>query len=215
MTIAALVYLSRALDAADPSQPRAVWQIYGLLGGAFTFVGFLVPLALILLYRREDVEATFETHDPSPGWTDRLPKPLLGLCLWMALSAAGTVLASPTAVFSTGSTLITGAPATLIDLALASAWAYLAFRLAHRDLLAWSLTFLLTIALGIWTLITVSSMGDLSGEEALTLRGGPGPPDFAAVYHSLPFVAALVAVWLAALGYLIYVRRYVLSESAE
>lgn len=205
MTFFMVPWVLESLPQEDPAVPRVV---FGCLATAFGLLGILAPAVLLLLYRGRDVAATLAERDPHPRWTDRIPTPLLGLCLWLGVSAVGTGLSSLYAVFPTGGTILTGAPAVAIYLALAALWAYLAIQLARRDRTAWWVALGTVLAFGAWVL-TVFPRTDFS--EVMRLMGTPqqpGMPDFTAMYQTPWFLGSMAVTWAVLLGYLLFVRRY-------
>lgn len=65
---------------------KALSLAWALVALALTATGYLVvPWLLIRFYRSEGVRAAFEVRDPSPGWFDQQPLPILVLSFLYAL----------------------------------------------------------------------------------------------------------------------------------
>lgn len=197
------------LDAFAAEDPALPWVLVGCLGSFFGLFGILAPVVLVLLYRGRDVAATLDVRDPREVWTDKIPTPLLGLVLWLAYGALAMAASSLYAVFPMGETILTGAPAVAVYLALAALWGYLAVQLARRDRTAWWVAVAAVVALAAWG---VAVLPRTDWNELLRLMGTPvdqpGLPDIAAMYEAPWFLAWMGVIWAAMLGYLLFVRRY-------
>jgi len=119
--------------AADPdagSSPGALGALGSpavavLLGGVLVVLYIVLPAALFLFHRRPALKEALERLDPVPRWTDRCPAPVLSLVLSLAISALFCLpfVRGPVPLF--GWTL-TGAPAAIVTLIAAAAFAALA-----------------------------------------------------------------------------------------
>lgn len=201
--------MPRVLDTLAVDDPALPWVVAGCMGTAFGLLGILAPAILLLLYSKRDVAATLDARDPREVWTDKIPTPLLGLVLWLAYGAVAMAASSLYAVFPLGRTIVTGAPAVAVYLALAALWGYLAIQLARRDRTAWWVAVAAVVALAAWG-ATVLPRTDWA--ELLRLMGTPvdqpGMPDVAAMYQSPWFLAWMGLIWAGTLAYLLFVRRY-------
>ena len=197
------------LDAFAAEDPALPWVLVGCFGTIFGLFGVLAPVVLILLYRARDVAATLDVRDPREVWTDKIPTPLLGLVLWLAYGALAMAASSLYAVFPLGGTILTGAPAVAVYLALAALWAYLAVQLARRDRTAWWVAVAAVVGLAAWG---AAVLPRTDWNELLRLMGTPvdqpGMPDFAALYQTPWFLAWMGILWAGMLAYLLFVRRY-------
>jgi len=177
--------------------------------GLLTVVMVALPSAVILFYRGRDVQATCDVRDPVPRWTDGRPLSLLGLSLSLALMAASLL---PAVMFYNGvapvfGVVMSGAPGTVVNLALMAVWAYCAWGLLRGEVRAW------------W--VAVISMTVASASAAVTFaRVEPGvmvrmmgiPPEEFPVEWPLGapmMVALVVAVWLSLIAGLLSVKRHV------
>lgn len=212
MAILSVFMVPWMLDLFPREDPALPWVVFGCLGAFFGLLGLLAPAILLLLYRGRDVAATLAARDPREVWTDRIPTPLLGLVLWLGVSAVGMVASSLYGVLPVGTTILTGAPAVAVSLALGALWAYLAIRLARRDRAAWWLAVITVLALAIWGIATFPRTDWV---ELLRLMGTPveqpGMAEIAELYRAPWFLAWMGIAWAALLGYLLFVRRYLPS----
>ena len=153
-----------------------------LVGIAFV-LAIVLPLILLLYYRRRAVRAEFEASD-GPRWTDRVPSPVLAVVIVLAFASLAMLanLANPS--FAFGGATITGAPAALAFLSLAILCAWLAVRLYQLKESAW------------WVVVLLQVIGCVIGGASLMRDGA-----------SL-FAAVIVASWVAYFAYLLYIRRY-------
>lgn len=195
----------RSMPSADP---QVTHVIVGCMGAVNGLLGILVPLLLVTLYRGPDVRATCETLDPKPRWTDRVPTPLLGLCVWMGSAAFGMLVSSGYAVFPAGPVLLTGASAVAVDLALAALWAYFAIGLARRSRTAWWAAVATSLVTAAWAVFAFPRTDFAAMERAMGFVQRPGMPDLVAMYSSPWFLGFIALVWVAMFAYLLFVRRY-------
>ncbi len=202
------VMLPRILESMPSAQPGVTHAALGCMGAVFAVLGILVPLLLVLLYRGPDVRATFAARDPTPRWTDRVPTPLLGLSLWMASGAVGTLVSVGHAVFPAGPVLLTGWPAVALVLALAVLWGYLAVGLARRSRAAWWTALATTLATAAWGLFAFPRTDFQALGRAMGLTRQPGMPDVLAMFRSPWFLAFMAVAWATMFAYLLFVRRY-------
>jgi hypothetical protein len=99
--IATLAVLPSIFDNIDTHgstgliSPTFIVAVVVAVVGVVVLVGYIgLPLAHILAYRSESVKLTLEAVDTRTRWTDRHPIPLLGVAVWIVLSAVmmlGTV----------------------------------------------------------------------------------------------------------------------------
>lgn len=110
--------------------------LFSLLFVALFFV--VLPLVLLLFYRREDVRQTIEARDPLPGWTDRVAPSILGIVLALGVGAAASILSVfGFRVVPIFSVVLTGWPATLVLLFFAAVSAGLAVAVYRRSSAGW------------------------------------------------------------------------------
>ena len=118
--------------------PPAVGVIIGVVVAGIIAIFYIVlPLGFVLFYGSPHVQATLDARDPSPRWTDGCPLPVLGLSLFLGLSAVSTLPAAALAVFPLFSTLLTGPSAVVLALALTALYAYFARASYRRQSVGW------------------------------------------------------------------------------
>ena len=103
--------------AAGQSQPvsaaimAVILTIIIVLAAIFLVV---VPVALVIFYSRQDVADTCHFRDPVERWTDRVPLPVLGACVVLAVQSIYLVFAGlATPMFPFFGRYFTGAPAVV------------------------------------------------------------------------------------------------------
>lgn len=143
----------------------------------------LLPLVLVFFYGRRDTGLTADALDPVPRWTDRVPVPVLALCVFLGFSAIESLMNATHENFQLFGYSLTGAPGALAMIALGILFAHLAVQVYRLRQSAW------------WTLILLQVIG--SALSAATLHSG----------HAAAWVL-LAAASLVNLGFLIWLRRY-------
>ncbi len=189
----------------------------GPVGGCIFFVTFLIlavilvllPLVLVLFYRRRDVKLTVETKNPRPRWTDKAPLPVLALSVILAAGA----LACPVSLLSVGAfpvfgRLITGWPAVVVILGMAALLAALAWAVYRLKPAGWWGTLILQ-------LFGVANFGFLGrpGFEDLMKAMGYSTQEIEITKRYYPLndirLLGLIAVsWLIWFGFILFLRKY-------
>jgi hypothetical protein len=186
--------------------------LVALVMGALLVV---VPLVLLLVYRRQDVRRTVEVRDPGPAWTDRLPLSLLGIVLALAVSALFTVVSlfGIRAVPLLG-IVIVGWPAKVVLLGIAALLAVLTVAVYRRSEAGWWGLILLQIL----QLANLVTMRGLNMPSLLRQMGYPEEQVRIAGQFSLfdkpAFLILMAAAWIALLLFLLAVRKYFRSGFA-
>jgi len=178
----------------------------GLLGALW----IALPGAMILFYRRADVEATCRRRDPQPGWVDRCPPPVLSLAVVWALTGYSVLLmpAYNWVVPFFGVVLHGGTGAALLlpgfVLCLCLAWGS-----CRVDSRSWWVGMAASTAGALSTLITVVRV------DAGQLLAAMAPPaDQLALLRSLGLDRRSGLVWLTVVAwasfvlYLLWVKRH-------
>jgi hypothetical protein len=174
----------------------------------------VVPLALLLVYRRQDVRRTVEVRDPGPAWTDGLPLSLLGIVLALAASAFFTVVSmfGIRAVPLLG-IVIVGWPAKVILLGITGLLAVLTVAVYRRSEAGWWGLILLQT----FQLANLVTMRRLNMPSLLRQMGYPEEQVRVAGQFSLldkpAFLILMAAAWIALLLFLLAVRKYFRSGS--
>jgi hypothetical protein len=202
-------------DAAGPNAGSGVGAVaIGCISIVLLLIYLVLPLILLLFYRGPNVKATFEAKDGSLPWTDRVPVPVLALCLLLALAAVGCLMGLAYRVFPLFGSFLTGAPAVLAFLVYAALCAVLSVGIYRRRLAAWWAT------LGVWILSCVNGGFVLAAGGAGIRRMYEGMGMSAAqlqqidrmkmydIYSSPGVIACIALLWLGALGYILWCRRF-------
>ena len=200
-------------DAGQLAAPETGINSY-LTGCMFTFLGLfyiVFPAILVLFYRSPNVKATFEARDPSIPWTDRTPAPVLALSLMLGYVAVASLVGLNYGVLPVFGRILTGAPAALGFIILAVLCAALAVEVYQRRPVGW------------WGAVAFWALGCLSGffflgAGGFDMRGlyeamGINTPEIERmhiyeIWRQRPVLIMMILVWLAWLGYLIWVRKF-------
>lgn len=189
--------------------------------GVFLFLFFvLLPGVFVLFYRSPDVRATCEARDPVVRWTDRCPAPVLALSLAFAVNVIYFPLSLfYGSVFPVFGVFLSGLPGIGLRLALAVICGMIAVGLYRLQPTAW------WCVLGVWIVGFASA--------AVTFRS---PANWRELYRQMGFppeqvetsaqllshmltngkmLALLVAGLVAALSYLLWIRRYFVAAREE
>lgn len=209
--------MAQVSAAAGPSNPGVGACTTGCITLLLALLYLVMPGILVLFYRGTNVKATFEAKDSSIPWTDRVPAPVLAITLLLACGAASTLMGLFYRVFPLYGTFLTGAPAILGFLVTGALCAVLAWGVYNRRMAAW------------WACVVCFLLGCVNG--ALLFRGGGLRTMYEAMgmsaaqlqqidrmgileMYSHPAVQApIVAMWLGALGFLIWARRFFAGAS--
>jgi len=208
LTSLMVVSMVPALQGALPAEPGVAAVIYGCFGVVFGLFGIVVPAILLALYSSREVAATLAALDPEPRWTDRIPTPLLGLVLWVGLTAVAMVPSSLYALLPVGGRLVTGPIAVAAYLVAGGVFAAVAVGLARRSRLAWWAGLAAIIVWSGWSAMTLPRMDFDEIMRRMGVVQQPGVPDMSAMYQSPWFLGPMVLVMLGMAAYFFYVRRY-------
>jgi hypothetical protein len=194
-----VVVMPRILSAQGQATTMATT---GCVAGVVLAGGIILPLALFLFYRSENVRLTCERIDRKARWTDRVPLPVLAVILGLAFGALALIanLASPSFVILGRN--VTGATAAITLFALAGLCAVLAVQLYRLKESAWWTLILLQL-IGVAIAITTIMTSDV---EKMVPAGTPA--EVAAIYRDPLFLAVFAATWIAYFAFLVYLRRF-------
>lgn len=175
-------------------------------------VMILVPVAFLLFYARRDVRATVERLDPSPGWTDRRPLPVLAAAVLFASTGLGWLAALWTPVIPLPGAILTGSNARAVVLTIALGCIAIGWGLYRGLSGAWLAAVAVSIAgsfIWLWALRELDlpafqrAMGATEEELAVMRR-----------IDLLPGIMTLTAVAAAAwTGFLFWVRKFLARTS--
>ncbi len=175
---------------------------------AFALSFFVVlPLLLLLFYRKPDVLRTVEAASPS-DWTDAVPVSILSVVLALAAAAVMCGIA-PLAIraLPVGGIVLTGASAAAACIALGLVSAFLAFAAYRRKPAAWWGL----MAMQVLGLVNFFTFRKIDMEALLTQMGYPAEQARMAgqmdLFGSPVFLGLMAAAWCALLVFLLSIRR--------
>jgi len=212
-----LATMSSSGTTGQPAVPSAA--IAGMMIGMFLVFGVLfviLPAVWTFFYNSRHVKATCEGRDPVTRWTDACPLPVLGFCLWLLLGVP-MLLIMPLAghgVMPFFGMFLTGAPGTMLCLAIAAIWSCAAWSLYKLEQRGW---WLILIALCVFMLSALLTFAQHDMMEMYRLMGYPE-----AQIEQMQKSGLLVGnrmTWLMAfsmlpfLGYLLFIKKYLRSKS--
>jgi hypothetical protein len=184
-----------------------------IIGFTMLFSGFfliVLPAIWTFFYSSRHVKLTCEWRDPVVRWTDACPLPVLGLCLWLAVSAISMVgmAAMPYLAAPFFGMFLSGVAARGIFLLFGGCSLYAAGLLYRLDMRGWWL------ALGTWVLFMLSSIITYSQHDILEVYRLMHYPDAqVAQIQKTGLLDGHTMVWftpictLPLLGYLFFIRR--------
>ena len=209
--------LSTNGTASHPPMPSAA--IAGMMVVMFVIFGFIfviLPAVWTFFYNSRHVKATCETRDPVTRWTDACPLPVLGFCLWLAISVPMMLIAPfmGHAVIPFFGIFLTGGPAAMSYLAIAALWSYAAWSLYKLEMRGW---WLILIALGLSMTSALLTFARRDMTEMYRLMGYPErqieqiQKSGLLTGNSMTWLMALSM--LPFLGYLLFIRRFLRRKS--
>jgi hypothetical protein len=163
VTMVMMAFTLPSLLKAMPSQgqqvPEAALLIGMIVGMIFMSILFIaVPAVLVVFYRSPHVKATCEARDPSPSLTDACPLPVLGLSLWLALAAVGS-LAMPWSthgVLPVFGNVLSGPGGSVCCVILALLWGYCAWAVYRLRSAGWWIVLISLCVISVSAWITFS-----------------------------------------------------------
>lgn len=183
-------------------------QMPGAVLGVFVFLT-LFATSFVFFYSGKNVKATFEARDPHVRWTDKCPLPVLALSLGYGIAAFGGFMNVskniPVPIFGL---FLTGAASQIYYVAQIGLSAYLAWGMYRLERNAWWVAIVMTVVMGVSTVITYSGMDadtlykamNISAEQIAAMqKTGMG------IDRIGQFTGAMIVLWV---GYLLYVKRY-------
>lgn len=192
---------------ADPGSLRLIFSVM-LAVFAVPFV--MLPLGLILFYRRQKVQDCCEHYHPEPSWTDRCPLPVLAIPLAGAMGLPFLllmgVLGYPIPLFGW---ILVGPGATAAWFVMSALWAYASWRFYRLEMSAWWLMQALVVVSCLSSAVTNLVLGlkpyyqamGLPEERINLMLKSP----FASVSFQMTILVLSILSWS---GYLLWVRRY-------
>ena len=206
VVLSSLLFIRRTLVFVRPSETALV---IGSTAAILIVAFIILPLALFLFYRREDVQLTCETHDLTIRWTDRVPWPVLAVATLLGFASFATLANVGAPVVPFFGMALTGASAALTMLVLSGLFGFLTVQWIVLRKSAWWTTLLLHVIGGIVAMVTLAT-GDVG--EVYAKLNMPREQNEAMQLETLGRSPALwaivILVWAAYLGVLLYTRRY-------
>jgi hypothetical protein len=192
--------------------PGAVTAMIVVMSLIFGFVFLILPAAWTFFYNSRHVKATCEARDPVVRWTDACPLPVLGLCL-ILLPALPMMLIMPFAghwALPFFGTFLTGAPCSILSVAVAAIWGYSAWALYKLEQRGWWLILIAMLLYAVSTIITFARhdmmdfyrLMDFPQAELDQMQKS----GFLQIGKHMPWLMALFMAPF--LGYLIFIKRY-------
>ena len=213
------LFLSSFLSAAQPpgqalpASARVVAMIASMVCLGIIFA--VIPGILVFFYGSPHVKATCEAHDPSPGWTDACPMPVLALSLWLGFGAVTllTLPLSTNGVIPFFGVLLSGVIGSLGCVGLAALWVYSAWVIYRLRLVGW---WIVVVTVGV---MTVSALVTFTRIDLLEMYRVMGYPERQIeLMQQYSFIRGNGVAWLSLGGavpflvYLVFVKRYFRSS---
>lgn len=153
---AMLAGIAKAQPHGAPVPPAVA-----VMAGMFFFLGIffiLLPAIWTFFYSSRHVKATCEAKNPTPGWTDACPLPVLAVCLWQVVAAPSMLLMPVVAhgMIPFFGMFLTGLPGILIYVVLAGVMAYAGWSMYHLQTRGW---WLLLAILGLFAVSSFITYG--------------------------------------------------------
>ncbi len=182
----------------------------------FTFLFVLLPIALIVFYRRKDVDLTCRHRDPVERWTDRTPLPVLGASIAFFVGSVYTLLLAVTSpMLPLFGHYLTGIPAAGCLVLLAGLDLYLAVALFRLQLSGWWIAVIAAPLRMSATAFSYNRAGLMqayaklgwSDAQLQMLNSNP-------IFHSRILLGMGVLMMLGFFGYLLWLKRYFKTSAA-
>jgi hypothetical protein len=195
--------------AAVPA--TAIWMIMAFSMVFYGFFLIVLPAIWTFFYSSRHVRGTVHWRDPEPGWTDACPLPVLGFCLWTALSALtlAAMVFMPNGVAPFFGLFLTGLAGRTFYVGMAAVW-FLSAGLVYRlDVRGWWLIFAAVLVFSVSAVVTYSTHDAMElyklmdyPQDQLDQLGKIG------LFHGhfLGWITGFSI--LPFLGYLIFIKRY-------
>jgi hypothetical protein len=192
-----------------PAGAVLVAQVMMLLITVVMYI--VIPGVLVLFYRSIHVKHTCEVRDPVERWTDRVPLPLLAMCLVQAFGGAYFLLIVPQmgGAFPLAGIVVTGPLAYVLWIVGSALSLYCAWGFYRRQFLAWVAYLGFLVIFGVGSLVTFArvDMADyyrLAGMSAAQVK----------MIAASPLIRSGGILWVSGLtlalcgSYALYLLRY-------
>jgi len=206
VVLSSLLFVRRTLVFIRPSEST---MVVGITAAILIVAFILLPLALFLFYRRDDVRLTCESHDPVIRWTDRVPWPVLAVATLMGFTSFAMLANVGAPVVPFFGMALTGASAALTMLTLSGLFGFLTVQWIVLRKSAWWTTLLVHVIGGIVAVVTLAR-GDVGAVYAQmnVPREQIQAMQLDTLGRSPALWAIVIVMWAAYLGVLLYTRRY-------
>jgi hypothetical protein len=169
----------------------------------------LLPLVIALFYASRDTALTCDERDPATRWTDRVPVPVLALCIVLGFGAATMLINLGKPVYVFFGYVMSGAPAALTVIAFAILFAVLTVQIYRLKESAWWVLLLLHVIAGTLAVVALAR----TNLAEVYRRMGMLTPQVEAMHleqitRSAALWAMVVAGWIGYLWFLLWLRRY-------
>ncbi len=206
IVMVAIFPMLRDQIATDPNMPPGVAGI-ALMVSLLMIVVMLVALPGVILWlvKSDDARLTVEYFDPTPRWTDQCPLKILGLTLtlWVAGIFFGLMAFQP--VLPIFGTMLQGAAAVGIALAIAAALILAGYWVYRMDMRGWWLGLLAIVLPVLAALPTLLFMPVIDWYRA---AGTPEQQLVQIAKHATIIRVSSVAIMmLLVIGFVIYMLR--------
>jgi hypothetical protein len=175
----------------------------------------LLPAVWIFFYANHRTQATCEMRDPVRRWTDACPLPVLGLCLWLALSVPMMMLLPVLyhGVVPFFGLLLHGVAGSLLCLAVAALWAYCAWRLYKMDVRGWWLALIGMLLYGASSVMTFARHDMVEMYQAMGYTQAQiDQIQKTGLFTGNSMVWMMLVFFAPFLGYIVYVKQYLTAK---
>lgn len=209
-----MMFLPTAL-AGSQTEPAAVVFAMAFVLALMSIFLIILPVLLIWFYAKEDTRLTCQYYDRQPGWTDRIPLPVLALVIifgFTAVTSAGgmfTISSIPVMGF-----VLDGFGRNVYMLLSGVIGAGIAYGLFHMDVRAWF------GALGFTLFSGISMVIAMINDQFREIAMASVPPEQSEIinalflHHTDMITAVLVIVNVGYIAYIWWTGRYFGPETA-
>lgn len=201
-----------AASADQPLPPEVQGIVVAAALTFFALLGIVLPAFLLLVYSARGVRLALERSQPTPSRLEQVPVSVLTLAVAFAAAAfTGLTTAIWFPAMPLFAWVLTGWPATLLQLATAAASGWIAWQLFQRRMAGWWGTVAITVFFAASLLMT-----GRQGLERTYLAMGLSQAEVAELM-SFPMLQQPL-LWYGTLfallaGYMVYIRRYFAEEA--
>jgi len=215
-------FLPSILKTSQPQGqqvPEAAMLIGMIVAMVFMSVLFIVvPAVLVVFYRSPHVKATCEARNPSLGWTDACPLPVLGMSLWLGVGALGALVMplSTHGVLPVFGKVLSGFGGSLCCVALALLWGYCAWAVYRLRSAGWWIVLigLCLASISAWMTFSHVDLAELYRVMGYSQRQIASIKQFSFLQGNRLAFWSLAGI-VPMLGFLLFVKRYFRSPAGS